>query len=736
MTGKRNFNAAMRKRSSRQPTKNKRFSGYLGIRTGGANTVEVAGRPGFVWVRLRNVTNEVIQAFNETTSPVYNLPVLVERDLDSPTRYRIVSRDIDVYGSNWGTSAPYLANHGFQHSWNNNDPNIGGDVTWVYQQQFTPLMVMPSGSNGAGNVLIGAGINHYGNIFSYVGSTGTGNLLTYKPTGSTANLLLVYLDHETGNFGVLEGTPVANTVTGTYQVVANLPAPPTGTVPLAGIRLVSGTSSIGWRNIYDVRPFFVAQTTVVGGGGGGAPTDASYVTLGLDGDLSAERVLTAGTDVTITDAGANDNVTVAVASGTFSRPGHVHNWALPVYEDTAFKVTGTSLVFTDNMFVGVTGTIAYIGMTGSVGGAASADNTLLIYDNSVFKVTGTSISFDENLTVAITGSVAYVSMTGSVGGVAGVNELPAYDNNVFQATGTAFIFNDNLDVAVTGTFVYINGTGATGTAGPPGASGDNTTLIYDDSVFKVTGTSISFDTNLSVGVTGSTAYVSSSGGGGGLTLADLRYKIHVSADTGITTGTSGVSQWDNQTIWDDYYFLQETATNQPLWILNVINGEPVVRFDGVDNYLYMPYNAGGVNRFTMVVVIRPLDASATKGIVSWGGSPTDSTPFLIIQRNSTDIRLYMNTNYRFTIAHATNATKVYSIRWDGITWRVRVDTVDETDYTGGGGVNQSTSGILYLGSGYNGYSNVEIPEFYLYEYSMSDSEVNTIETALMTKYGL
>jgi hypothetical protein len=42
----------------------------------------------------------------------------------------------------------------------------------------------------------------------------------------------------------------------------------------------------------------------------GAPTDAQYVVLAVDGDLSAERVLTAGHGVSITDGGANAAVTV------------------------------------------------------------------------------------------------------------------------------------------------------------------------------------------------------------------------------------------------------------------------------------------------------------------------------------------------------------------------------------------------------------------------------------------
>lgn len=47
-------------------------------------------------------------------------------------------------------------------------------------------------------------------------------------------------------------------------------------------------------------------------GGGGAPTNAQYVTLALNAALTAERVLTAGTNITITDGGANNPVTIKV----------------------------------------------------------------------------------------------------------------------------------------------------------------------------------------------------------------------------------------------------------------------------------------------------------------------------------------------------------------------------------------------------------------------------------------
>lgn len=50
--------------------------------------------------------------------------------------------------------------------------------------------------------------------------------------------------------------------------------------------------------------------------GGSAPGDASYITLGTNGTLTNERVLTAGSGVTLTDAGAGSTVTIAKAAGS------------------------------------------------------------------------------------------------------------------------------------------------------------------------------------------------------------------------------------------------------------------------------------------------------------------------------------------------------------------------------------------------------------------------------------
>lgn len=56
-------------------------------------------------------------------------------------------------------------------------------------------------------------------------------------------------------------------------------------------------------------------TITTGGGGGGAPTNASYLVLGTNATLTNERVLTAGTGITLTDGGAGGNLTIASSGG-------------------------------------------------------------------------------------------------------------------------------------------------------------------------------------------------------------------------------------------------------------------------------------------------------------------------------------------------------------------------------------------------------------------------------------
>ena len=58
-----------------------------------------------------------------------------------------------------------------------------------------------------------------------------------------------------------------------------------------------------------------------------APQNAKYVVLAVDASLTDERVLTAGTGITIVDSGAGGAVTISTGSGAFNE-----FWQSPVVD--------------------------------------------------------------------------------------------------------------------------------------------------------------------------------------------------------------------------------------------------------------------------------------------------------------------------------------------------------------------------------------------------------------------
>lgn len=261
------------------------ISGNLGITLDGYNVVDVPGRSGYVYVRLLNNTSELVQAYNGVVSTIYNLPVLVERNKD---RYEIYGRDILQY-QNWGNT-PYLPIHGNQHSFDRSSGG-GGDVVWVHQEQFYPLAPTPSGTyEGRGLIVAPYVYNWYGE-WHYAGNTGTPDVAGAYPTGSSsARLMLLCLEGDTEIFHYITGSvEVPNTITSIAELVPYFPTDwydPLIDIPIAVIRITSGTSTIGWDEIYDVRQFYGREQA--GGGTGSAGVSNHNDLLNIDGGTPGE----------------------------------------------------------------------------------------------------------------------------------------------------------------------------------------------------------------------------------------------------------------------------------------------------------------------------------------------------------------------------------------------------------------------------------------------------------------
>lgn len=389
-------------KSLRQSNKKKEdkvilLSGELGIPLNGQKLVEVPNRQGFVFVRLKNNTSELIQAYNTAVSPIYGLPVLVSRSVGV---YKVVGRNVDRYTNQWG-QAPYLPKHGAQHSFNP-DINIGGDIVWVYSSQFMPLLAYPSGSNGSPQLSVSPYfIRDMNGAWKYVGNTGTPDTTPYNPTtGSRAVMGLVYLDTVSGNPQLLinSGTYIDASLTGSNQIVDYIPRVTNPNwIPLAGIRLVSGSTQLSWNNVYDVRPFlqvFPTGSSSGGGGGGGNSSGLGVMTWDEGVPLGTGTVLNfVGAGVTATISGTVVNVNVP-SSGGGTATGSVTIW-----ESGVSKGSPAILDLRNNLSATASGTVI------------SLDAMPGLYDVTHFGGVGDGITDD---TAAINRAISAIPVGGGV----------------------------------------------------------------------------------------------------------------------------------------------------------------------------------------------------------------------------------------------------------------------------------------------------------------------------------
>lgn len=94
-----------------------------------------------------------------------------------------------------------------------------------------------------------------------------------------------------------------------------------------------------------------------GGGGGGAPTSASYLTLGTNGTLTSERVFTAGSGLTCTDAGAGSTYTCGPDTAVMQSKSNLQSGATlrcassTGNDDYKCTMTPTLTAYTDGMVV-------------------------------------------------------------------------------------------------------------------------------------------------------------------------------------------------------------------------------------------------------------------------------------------------------------------------------------------------------------------------------------------------
>ena len=182
----------------------------------------------------------------------------------------------------------------------------------------TPSISIGNASGAATGVLTAASFNTFDAKQDAITLTTTGTSGAASFAGGTLN--------------IPQYTDSGGTVTsvGTSQAFITITNPTT--TPSISIGNASGAATgvltaTGWSTFNGKQDSITLTTTgtsgaasfaggtlnipqYTGGGGGGAPTDGEYVVMALNGTLTNERVLTAGTGISLTDGGAGSTATI------------------------------------------------------------------------------------------------------------------------------------------------------------------------------------------------------------------------------------------------------------------------------------------------------------------------------------------------------------------------------------------------------------------------------------------
>lgn len=182
---------------------------------------------------------------------------------------------------------------------------------------------------------------------------------------------------------------------------------------------------------------------------------------------------------------------------------------------------------------------------------------------------------------------------------------------------------------------------------------------------------------------------------------------------------------------------------KPIYKTNIINGKPIVRFDGIDDYLDLPNFAAGFTSGEIFIVVRldadpPAVGSAT-GLWLFGTTAVNEAthfPFtdgIVYDRWGSTAR---KTTGNPALSLATNF-RLYNVVSQANEWTSRIDGAQHFTTA----VNTTAfNATLFLGRSFDTvnsfYVDGDIAEVIMYNAILSAQDRQSIQTYVTTKYGL
>lgn len=205
------------------------------------------------------------------------------------------------------------------------------------------------------------------------------------------------------------------------------------------------------------------------------------------------------------------------------------------------------------------------------------------------------------------------------------------------------------------------------------------------------------------------------------------------------TDGANITNWYDNNPQSGYknHATQSTATNQPLYIENAINGVPVVRFDGNDNFLTYDGSFEVGTNYTVFVVEQRRAVSADFQIFLGGSQTTANSNLVLGYRNNTTMtQAHWGNDLDVTVAGYTSPTPLMHTFWFS-------SAVGKKYWANGGvsadGSNNQTPQVLSFANARIGryltfYYNGDIAEIIFFTRDLKTEERQAVESYLSKKY--
>lgn len=231
-----------------------------------------------------------------------------------------------------------------------------------------------------------------------------------------------------------------------------------------------------------------------------------------------------------------------------------------------------------------------------------------------------------------------------------------------------------------------------------------------------------------------------SGGGGGGGFSDPTsiggLKLWLKADSLSQADGTAVATWTDSSGTSNTA-TQVTGANQPLFKTAVINGKPVLRFDGLNYNMHFPNDPGAV---TTTFVVGKINVAPS--------SLTTYSPF-VITNAAAGLRVLgrtSGTNWGTFVSADLNSGEDLVSGTAVILEMTTTDTPSNSTIIYRDGIQKATSsahssggaGANYIGAevGSGRYINADVAEVIIYDSVLSSTNRSNVEHFLGTKYGI